>query len=234
MSPPVDPTPVSAAPGAASSPASPPAVAIDEPAEPTPPQPPAPPPPPEEQQRREQRALRFAEPVDAAAELAKVRDSRKRAFEPAPAFVPPGGLNYCSGRRRPGDIQALAEAAGDTCRSVDIRSQGPGKVDLNVPAVREQEEANASQYSWMHGSWDCFSWSPALVLPSGKTGLPIGAYRSDDEPDGKASLPPDVKRRVTNSTEHMRLGLRLGRKIDANGGSVSFEFAPDCRDPASP
>eukprot|EP00966_Prymnesium_polylepis_P119699 2766388-Prymnesium_polylepis.1 len=32
----------------------------------------------------------------------------------------------------------------------------------------------------------------------------------------------------------MRLGLRLGRKIDANGGSVSFEFAPDCRDPASP
>jgi hypothetical protein len=67
------------------------------------------------------------------------------------------------------------------------------------------------------------------VLPSGDTGLPIGAYRSTSEPNGKATLPPDVKRRVNNSNEHMKTGLRIARCVDRNGGSVTLEFTPDCR-----
>ena len=185
-----------------------------------------------EKARRSQRQVRFAKPVDADRALQQVRESRNRVFRPSPnTFKPPGGLFFCSGRRRPGDIQSLAETVGDSCHSIDIRSEGAGKVDLNIPAVRELEEARADSYAWMHASWDCFSWSPALVLPSGDKGLPIGAYRSDSEPNGKATLPSAVKRRVLNSNEHMTTGLRIARRVDLNGGSVTLEFTPDCRDP---
>ena len=199
----------------------------------------------EERARRERRQ-RFAVPDDGARAALGVKAQREAYAEQlarhrADKRPRRQGLNLWGGRRRRGDIQWHAEQDGQHCTTQDRKVAGVAGADLNQPGARARFEAFATgRFHWMHASWDCFSWSPALSLPPGGTGFgdmgraPLGPYRTPAEPKGLASLPLRTWARVDNSNTHLALTLRLAYDIDARGGSVSLENSPDCRDATSP
>lgn len=121
--------------------------------------------------KRTQRSVRFKRPVDGDAAMAAVGEQRA-AYAGQVARVrnqvwqrdrAVHGLNLFGGRRRPGDMQSLAEADGGTCLTQDKKVEGVGDEDLNTAAGLDAFGARmrATPADWMHASWDCFSWSPA-------------------------------------------------------------------------
>ena len=196
---------------------------------------------------KEARKLRFAQPVDVTKTANAVVNARRASYAHIPANRPrvrtePGimnGIVMYGGHRRAGDIQSQAEKRQTKCLTVDkvLPAHDPGCIDTDQAGARAALLASAQQYNWIHGSWECFSWSPALSLPPGGRGSgrePMGPYRSREEYNGLASLPTATRLRVDSSTNQMELFCAMALVIHDQGGSVTAENSPDASDPKSP
>ena len=137
-------------------------------------------------------------------------------------------------------MQALAEAIGDVCDTVDPAAKGSHHADLDQRANRSYwlEQAVDRRIDYMHSGFGCSTYSAPLSLPSqdatGATVPPMGPYRSQEWPDGLATLPAVIKRRCESADHHRTLTLYMGRALTAHNRPVIIENAADCSLPSSP
>ena len=206
------------------------------------------------------RAQRFSKPVDAKASAAAVQAARRSSFAHVPSgnvtiHRPSGsrhltwrrpvadavvqaqrGLLLFIGKQREGDMEWCAKARGASVRCVDKRQPVPCDVDAVGVSAGIIGECRAKQFTFMHSSFMCFSWSPALSLPPGGSPpgtAPIGPYRSDVFPRALPWVKQPLLARLQQSDAHMRLTVVCGKLVHDAGGSVTIEAPPDCRNPAS-
>ena len=205
------------------------------------------------------RTQRFQRPIDVQASAAAVIDARRSSFAHRPSgtvsiHMPTGsrhrtwlrpavgatrtqkGLLLFIGEQREGDMEWHAHARQVPARCVDRRQPEPCDVDAPGVAAAIIAECRAKQYSFMHSSFMCFSWSAALSLPPGGAPpgtAPLGPYRSADFPRAMPWVKQPLLGRLRQSDAHMRLTLACGKLIHDSDGSVTIESTPDSRDPAS-
>jgi hypothetical protein len=150
------------------------------------------------------------------------------------------GVHLCGGRRRDGDLQALAEALGDVCDTVDVAAEGAHHADLDQRAHRNYwlQQVLDRHVDYMHSGFGCSTYSAALSLPSrDAAGHPIpamGPYRSEQYPDGMPSLPDVAAARCASVNHHFQLTLYMARALTAQQKPVIIENAADCSAPGSP
>ena len=206
------------------------------------------PPPPADEAAAALRKRRFEQPVDAEATAAAVRQARRVSFAAGPhrvwrrdqpvAFDRPRMLDLYGGAPRDGSIGWWRSQRGrGSCLTVDRLQQPPVDVDADGVAMDLLRRADAREFDSMHAAWECGTWSPALSLPPGGAAPgtpPLGPYRDEAHPGGKPGLQADVKLRCTRASTHMKLAISLGYKIHDQGGKVTFENSPDCRDSVTP
>ena len=207
----------------------------------------------------EARSQRFQRPVDAQASAVAVQVARRASFAHVPsgnvtihmpagsqhrtwrrpvvnAAPPQKGLLLFIGGQREGDMEWHAKARQVPTRCVDKRQPVPCDVDAPGVTAGIIAECRAKQYSFMHSSFMCFSWSAALSLPPGGSPpgtAPIGPYRGADSPRALPWVKQPLLGRLRQSDAHMRLTLVCGKLIHDAGGSATIESTPDSRDPAN-
>ena len=206
------------------------------------------------------RAKRFSRPIDAQASAAAVQAARRSSFAHLPSgnvtiHRPNGsrhrtwhkptdegvvsvqrGLLLFIGSQRQGDMEWCARARSVPTRCVDTRQPVPCDVDVAGVSAGIIAECRAKQYTYMHSSFMCFSWSAALSLPPGGSPpgtAPLGPYRSARFPRALPWVGQPLLARLQQSDAHMRLTVVCGKLVHDAGGSVTIESPPDCRDPAS-
>ena len=187
------------------------------------------------------RAVKFASPTDserarAASVVNKVRSSAFAVNQAIREFQNggrPGVLGLGAGVRRDGDVDDWVVRLGGSYLGVD-KVRGHGMNMTSAPVVTSlQTLVDARAFGGLHVSQDCNTWSPALCL--GTDGRPpIGQYRSAAAEDGLADLTPARKAACDEQNAFKRAAVALARKIHAQGGSVSFESSPDCKDSNAP
>ena len=190
---------------------------------------------------RDDRRARFAPPTASqrVATAAAVSDARRASFavnagisgfrsEGKPALLCLG-----AGTRRVGDLDECIATRGGAFLGVDkLRGHG---MNISTAAVSEalMVQAEQSVFKGLHVSQDCNTWSPALCL--GTAGRPpIGQYRGPSAELGHDQLTPARKAACDEQNAVKRTAVSLARVIHDQGGSVSFESSPDCKDRTKP